>query len=692
MKIKRPLFIISMSILVVIYAINTMPGSTVLYSLALFALFIILHWKTSNKYTYALILSGISVAAGILFFHFYNENLYNKIHIYTDMDKLEITGNITGCSDTSGQPYIVIDVDTINGKKINNISAISYTNDILQPGISIKASGKLKNFTPTGNYLYNYSKGIFVNFVIENQEINTDNKSIAGFFYDIKEKLIDISRKIYHYKNVPMAVAMGLGDKSLLSDYTVKLFTFIGLSHALVVSGLHVGFIVIVIRLLMYHIPVKKKIKNIVALIVVALFMGIVGFSPSVIRAGVLVISMLAGRNLILEIDNYTVLGIIILISLAINPYSALNPSLLLSYFAYFGVVKARDICYRNKYSKMVSALVVSTFAVLFTSPVMAVLDMEITLLSPIFNLALSLVVVVICTLSFFLPLIYYIPFIGIFICSILAHVNDILITIFLNIAKFGRDNLSFAMVDLGNEQSVFVLFVSVAIIFMLVVQMENSGLRKILIFTVPVLSLLCYNYLNRDIIDLKVFDGSSQPNYIISYKDKDYLIVSENITESTFEKILKNEKYDSFDEIIICADKTADTEMYGKYTGKITDITKSVCYNNELLSVASDIKSRNSCFVVNISGFRTGFNHNKADLSEYELDTYFFGSDRPEAVEAKKYFYFYPVIKANMEMVADKNAKELYDTITIKINRKTGKYIIVKDVKNFGGQLQNNR
>ncbi len=692
MKVKRPLFIISISILVVIYAINTMPGSTVLYSLALFALFIFFHWKTKNKHTIAMLLSLTAIVIGGLYFDFFNTDLQNKIKTYADMGELTITGQLTERGGSSTIARIVTKVDTVNGEKVNNLSLVSYTNDILQPGMNVKLTGKVKSFTPTSNYLSYYSDGIFADFNISKLEVSENNNTFTSYFYTIKNKLINTSRKIFDYKAVPLTVAMGLGDKSLMDTHTVKLFSFIGLSHALVVSGLHVGFIVLSITFLLHFIPVKKKIKNIVTLVLVFLFMGIVGFTPSVIRAGLLVICMLLGRNLVLETDNYTILGIIILVSLIINPYSALNPSLLLSYFAYFGVVKAGEICVSNKYGKIKTAFMVSSFALLYTSPIMAVLNMELTLLSPIFNFALSLIVAAICVLSFFLPVIYHIPLLGKIIVFLLAPVNEFLIGVFLKTAEFGQSKLSFAMVNLGTEQMIFTAFVSAAVICMLIVQAENTNFRKILILSVPVLSLLCYNYLNRDIVNLKVFDGSSQPNYIISYKNKDYLVASENINEITLTDFLKYEKADYFDEIIICSEKSANTDLYSQYTDKITAIDKSGIYKNDIFSVESDIKNRKMAFVVDISGFRTGFNHNKADLSQYNLDTYFFGKDCPQAVDADNCYYFYPVIKANKSMAMQKNAKELYDTINIKINIKTGEYFIIKDVKNFGGQLQNYR
>ena len=72
--------------------------------------------------------------------------------------------------------------------------------------------------------------------------------------------------------------------------------------------------------------------------------------------------------------------------------------------------------------------------------------------------------------------------------------------------------------------------------------------------------------------------------------------------------------------------------------------------------------------------------------MSGKNLDLYFFGSSAPKDVEASEYYYFYPVIKSNVDLVTEKQAKELYDILEIKI--KNGKYYIMEDVKNFGSGI----
>ena len=89
-----------------------------------------------------------------------------------------------------------------------------------------------------------------------------EKATINKVFNDISVKLKDNSYRIFNYRYSSVAVAMGLGDKNILDVDTVNAFNFTGISHVLVVSGLHVGFIVFVLNKLMKFIPLKKKIKS----------------------------------------------------------------------------------------------------------------------------------------------------------------------------------------------------------------------------------------------------------------------------------------------------------------------------------------------------------------------------------------------------------------------------------------------
>ena len=688
MKIKRPLFTIAISILVVIYAINTMPGSIVYASLALFTLFAFIHSVTAKKYTCHFALCLMAIAAGMLYFAFYSNNLSDRLADFEAMENVNITGYVTGKTNSSSVPGYTIKVNSINGKKINNFKVVVYVDDIFDPGLKLEMSGKLKSFTRKINYIYSYSQGIFAYYHLDKISVIKDSFNFTAFFGKIRISLTDVSRKIFAYDTVPVAVAMGIGDKSLLSEDAVNAFSFTGVSHALVVSGLHVGFISLVFNGILYYIPVKKKYKNIVSSLAVFIFMGIAGFTPSILRAGVLVIAMTIGRSLIVEIDNYTVLAALILITLFTNPYSAVNVSLLLSYSAYFGVIHAADFLRGKNWNRILSSLVVAVFPVLYTSPVLALTGMNATLLSPVFNILLTFPIMIICILSFFLPVFSFVPVIGNMLVYLFVPVNDLLIRLLMMCTDAAEKYFSFAMVDMSADYVKVIVFSAVIATAVSYIQFKNINIKRFFIVAVPILALICYNYLNKDVVTVQIFDGSSNPSYLVTKDDDNCLIVSENINSTRFRKIMEYLKVENFDEIIVCSKKSPDFEMYNKYTDKITVADSDGLYKNSICNLTARLYKRTYSYIFDVGSVRFGFSHNKADMSADNLDFYFFGADTPRAAEADYYFYFYPVIKKNIDITQEKQASELYDTLTVKVNVSNGRYYIVEDVKNYGGRI----
>lgn len=688
MKIKRPLFIIALAMLVVIYMINTMPGSIFFACPALFCIFIIIHKFTKDRYTQHLVLFMLAAILAAGYLSFYNSNLRIKQAEMESAGNTVVTGTVVDENISTSSINYTIAINSFDNEKIHSFKVKVYTGHMLSAGDTVKMTGKYKNFTPKSNYIYNYSEGIYGYFYADEIEIIEDVRSIISFFMDVRTKLVDKSRKIFNYKSVPLAVAMGLGDKSLLDAATVNDFSFTGLRHALVVSGLHIGFIVAALNMLLYYIPVKKKLKNIVLSMFVLFFMGMIGFTPSIIRAGCLMIALLSGRNLFIEIDNYTVLALIIIITLIMNPYTAHSGSLLLSYSAYFGVIKRYEISTVKNYSEIISSLLATTFAMLYTCPVIALLGMYTTFASPLFNLLLSPVIMIVCVLSFFLPVLSYLPVAGGIICAIFAPVNDVLISLIKAVIPLGEKYFSFALVNLATDGIKILIFSAVIAVALAYIQFDSKRVRNIFVITVPLVAFLCYNYMNRDVVTVNVFDGSSEPSYIISYDDKNYLVATENINRTRFAQIYGDLQFDKFDEIIYCGKKSDDIGWYSDFTDNLVDLSAENTYENDLFGISVNIDSKRKAYIIDINDVKIGFNHNKTDMTDYNLDMYFFGSSTADDIQADNLFYFYPVIKKNADLANEKQATELYDILTIKIKLSTGRYSIVEDVKNFGSRI----
>ncbi len=183
-----------------------------------------------------------------------------------------------------------------------------------------------------------------------------------------------------------------LGKKDGVSDATMTVFRRAGLPHVLVVSGLHLSIISAgvygLLRLLLSH----RRLSAAVTMAVVVFFMALVGFTPSVVRAGVMCLVMLSGQLFTRRADGLNSMELALMLLLAANPYCLLDAGLQLSFGAAGGVLcltkPLQERLYRLRLWKPVADGVAVTLAA--SLPILPLLGYyfgEVSVVSPLANL-----------------------------------------------------------------------------------------------------------------------------------------------------------------------------------------------------------------------------------------------------------------------------------------------------------------
>lgn len=108
-----------------------------------------------------------------------------------------------------------------------------------------------------------------------------------------------------------------------------------GMSHVVAVSGTHVAFLISLLGLLLR----RRRATALVGIPTILVFMAMVGFTPSVVRAGTMQILLLAAPLLRRENDPPTSLAAAALLLLLINPLAVASVSLQLSFAAVAGLL-----------------------------------------------------------------------------------------------------------------------------------------------------------------------------------------------------------------------------------------------------------------------------------------------------------------------------------------------------------------
>ena len=197
--------------------------------------------------------------------------------------------------------------------------------------------------------------------------------------------------------------AVCLGRRSGLTGEVVDSFRQSGVSHLLVVSGLHVSFVAMGLYAALRRLKVRRRTASIVALIGLVLFACLVGWHASVVRSCVLIASLLLGRCFRRPADNLNSLGGGLLVLWLFDPFCVYDLGLWLSFGATIGLIFLFPWMWRHlSKTRLLSrtdslwaiylrgaakVVCVSLSASLPTCPLVAFFYGEVSLVSPLTNL-----------------------------------------------------------------------------------------------------------------------------------------------------------------------------------------------------------------------------------------------------------------------------------------------------------------
>lgn len=272
---------------------------------------------------------------------------------------------------------------------------IAFTGDFTS---SDKLHGKDTNsFTSKGYFLFAYISG---DIEVENGDKADRAKYFPQYMANaLKEKI----NEIFPEDIKGFVMALLTGDDRLLEENSElnHALSITGVYHVVAVSGMHLAYLVSIIGIFIK----KKRIAAIVTVPVMLLFMAMVGFTPSVTRAGIMQLFIISASMLKRESDPLTALASALGIILMFNPYAIAHVGLQLSFGASLGIIlftgKMYDALYkkaentklcRYKFGKAAWKFVLSNFSVtvgasVITLPLIAVYFGYVSLIAPITNI-----------------------------------------------------------------------------------------------------------------------------------------------------------------------------------------------------------------------------------------------------------------------------------------------------------------
>lgn len=136
--------------------------------------------------------------------------------------------------------------------------------------------------------------------------------------------------------------ALTVGEKGELPKSTKRLYSSVGASHILALSGLHLGIFYMIISALLPMMYARRRymlLRESVIVGVIWCFAAVAGFTPSVVRAAILFSLMSLAKVIARETSSMNILAFAAVAMLIYSPYYLYDLSFQLSFAAVFSII-----------------------------------------------------------------------------------------------------------------------------------------------------------------------------------------------------------------------------------------------------------------------------------------------------------------------------------------------------------------
>jgi len=459
-------------------------SSFFLYSATIILLFLLIFINKKAKIYFLIFLFFF---AGIIYYQFREETIDENHIAFFNGEKIVFHGKVVKEIDerldkikiTLGQ--IVVDKKDLNGKVLINVPLYSdyQYGDLLEIECKVEMPGSIDGFS-YANYLAPY--GIYS--VCYWPKIKIIEKSTQNSIYSnilkFKKKSLSFVTTNFPEPQATFLSAILLGLKKQIPSDMRSWFSLSGVSHLLAVSGLHIAILIQMIAILLTNLFLIRRQKVFFPTIfIISLFIISIGAPASAIRAGLMGLVLLFASRIE---RPYSVLNSLILVGtlmLLFNPkFLIFDIGFQLSFLAVLGIcffyksfnkwfAKIPD----SRFFPLRSYLSITLSAQILVLPLVLYYFGNLSLMAPITNILILLVMPIVMFLGFFF---IFASFINFWLAQIFFWPLWILITYIILITKLFSAIPYLSFVIMG-----FPLLGALVIYILLFLFSINSSLSK---------------------------------------------------------------------------------------------------------------------------------------------------------------------------------------------------------------------
>ena len=518
-----------------------------LISMLCIIIFLLITWKNKN------LNARKTIICIIVFLAFFIRGAYeqktNTTHISDEKnidiiltidDRIQVNGNyLKGIAKLNKEKVLFTYI--LKDEKEKTFFKEYFQGGMLKVNADIEDIGEKKNFYSFDYKKYNENKGIFKNVKVNDIKNFEENKGIIS---KIKIWRISLGNKIHKeisFDKSGYIEALIFGDKAYLEKDEIINYKNLGTSHLLAISGLHLGVLISLIYFILLRLRFSVEIIEKIVFLVIPFYMLISGFSPSVLRAGGMIMLYIIFRKK--DMTKLEALLTTFILMLFINPLFIFDIGFELSFLITFCLLMSDDFLSGSK-NIFTSGFKISLVSSLASLPILVMNFYTFSYISIISNIFL---VPIFSLVIFPLVLISYVVFL------FSSTIFNVIFKPILNISFSFFDKiqdlfLNFSPVVIGRHNNYVGVIIFIFILGILIYLNKNKFLLATLGVLLLFFTLLGFSYIGEDKIE-EVKIGKGEIYYVRGGRHNLLVNTSNNIQNFYNDFRKKDVEYDIINE-----------------------------------------------------------------------------------------------------------------------------------------------
>ena len=518
-----------------------------LISMLCIIIFLLITWKNKNLNARKIIICIIVFLA--FFIRGAYEQKTNTTHISDEKnidiilkidDRIQVNGNyLKGIAKSNKEKVLFTYI--LKDEKEKTFFKEHFQGGMLKVNADIEDIGEKKNFYSFDYKKYNENKGIFKNVKVNDIKNFEENKGIIS---KIKIWRISLGNKIHKeisFDKSGYIEALIFGDKAYLEKDEIINYKNLGTSHLLAISGLHLGVLISLIYFILLRLRFSVEIIEKIVFLVIPFYMLISGFSPSVLRAGGMIMLYIIFRKK--DMTKLEALLTTFILMLFINPLFIFDIGFELSFLITFCLLMSDDFLSGSK-NIFTSGFKISLVSSLASLPILVMNFYTFSYISIISNIFL---VPIFSLVIFPLVLISYAVFL--FSSTIFNVIFKPILNISFNFFDKIQDLfLNCSPVVIGRHNNYVGVIIFIFILGILIYLNKNKFLLATLGVLLLFFTLLGFSYIGEDKIE-EVKIGKGDVYYVREGRGNLLINTSNNIQNFYNDFRKKDVEYDIINE-----------------------------------------------------------------------------------------------------------------------------------------------